>query len=288
MLCSVADAQQVVVKDKPGEGKWTVSFSRRHAPKVFQLQTHCSTLAEAKAEAQSLVAWSNSMDPDSDWRLAVIEIEGEDTKPKKPDSDEKPDSDKKPDADKKPGPDKTPLDDLIELYHRIKEFEKHPLGSTQEMNKLVDQYNRQVNELQAVPLGYKPMPHFKAPAPKDKEAAIDLAGAWNTERTMTSKTIGVRKYVGTMNLRRSGAGYEGEWTQTSTNGSGREYQVVQNVTVSVTGNNVTIEGRNPKIVRGSIQHYYADTMVMTIQSPTSLAGRDSDTNGQRGSSRMYR
>jgi hypothetical protein len=75
---SVANAQQIVVKNKPGEGQWTISFSRRHAPDIYELHTGCKTLSAAQVEAQKLIAWSNSMEPNSSWRLAIIEIEGED------------------------------------------------------------------------------------------------------------------------------------------------------------------------------------------------------------------
>lgn len=70
---------------------------------------------------------------------------------------------------------------VADTFRRIREFEKTLLGGTQEMqearfreiNALVDRYNRQVNEFQAVMgpaggLGYKPLPRFEAnssPAP---------------------------------------------------------------------------------------------------------------------------
>jgi hypothetical protein len=84
-LIGVASAQQVIVKEKPGEGKWWISYSRKHAPDVFELHTGCKTLATAKAEAQKLIAWSNSMPANTSWRLAIIEIEGEDAQAPKAD-----------------------------------------------------------------------------------------------------------------------------------------------------------------------------------------------------------
>lgn len=84
-LCGVTNAQQVVVKEKPGEEQWTISYSRKHAPEVFELHTGCKTLAAAKAEAQKLIKWSNSMQANSSWRLAIIEIEGEDAQAPKAD-----------------------------------------------------------------------------------------------------------------------------------------------------------------------------------------------------------
>lgn len=72
---------------------------------------------------------------------------------------------------------------VADTFRRIREFEKNLLGGTQEMqearfreiNALVDRYNRQANEFQAVmgrPLtpGYQPLPRFEAPASKDEEA----------------------------------------------------------------------------------------------------------------------
>lgn len=85
ILSEVASAQQVIVKEKPGEGQWTISYSRKHAPEVFELRAGCKTLAAAKAEAQKLIAWSSSMQANSSWRLAVIEIEGEDAQAPKAD-----------------------------------------------------------------------------------------------------------------------------------------------------------------------------------------------------------
>ncbi len=73
-------AQAVRVVDKPGDGQWTVSFSRKDGPNTFELDTFCKTKAEALQEAERLKAWSNGMAADSSWRLAVILIEGEDAR----------------------------------------------------------------------------------------------------------------------------------------------------------------------------------------------------------------
>lgn len=64
-----------------------------------------------------------------------------------------------------------------DAYRRIKDFERDLVGGTQELqekrfrevNSLVDRYNRQVADFQSVmgpsvPLGYKPLPRFEAPA----------------------------------------------------------------------------------------------------------------------------
>lgn len=77
-------AQTVNVVDKPGDGQWTISFSRKDGPNVFELDTFKKTKAEALQEAERLKGWSNSMDANSSWRLAVILIEGEDAPPPKP------------------------------------------------------------------------------------------------------------------------------------------------------------------------------------------------------------
>jgi hypothetical protein len=83
ILIGSASAQAVKVVDKPGDGQWTISFSRKNGPDVFELDTFRKTKAEALQEAERLKAWSNSMDANSSWRLAVILIEGEDAHPAK-------------------------------------------------------------------------------------------------------------------------------------------------------------------------------------------------------------
>ena len=86
-LTAISEAQQIQVRKKPvpqhGQGEyveydqWTVSYSRKNGPGVFELDTVCKTEQQARQRAQKLIAWSNSMDANSDWRLAVILIEGE-------------------------------------------------------------------------------------------------------------------------------------------------------------------------------------------------------------------
>jgi hypothetical protein len=75
-------AQPVVVIPKPGDGQWTVSYTRMFekgdAATGTELHTSCKTLAAAKQEAASLQRWSQSMDANSSWRLKKIYIEGED------------------------------------------------------------------------------------------------------------------------------------------------------------------------------------------------------------------
>jgi len=75
------EAQTVQVQPKQGAQGWDISYSRRFSPEVFEADTTCATLAAAQREAASLKSWSNRMDPTSDWRLAVILIEGADQKP---------------------------------------------------------------------------------------------------------------------------------------------------------------------------------------------------------------
>ena len=81
-------AQAVKMVDKPGDGQWTISFSRKNGPDVFELDTFKKTKSEALQEAERLKNWSNSMDANSSWRLAVILIEGEDAHPAKASSGE--------------------------------------------------------------------------------------------------------------------------------------------------------------------------------------------------------
>lgn len=71
-------AQTIKVVPQDNAGEWTVSFSRRHDPKTFELDSFHKTLVAAKTRAEKLVAWSDSMEADSSWRLAQILIEGED------------------------------------------------------------------------------------------------------------------------------------------------------------------------------------------------------------------
>lgn len=87
VVISGSEAQQVQVQKKPapqvGKGEyaeydqWTVSYSRRSGPTVFELDGTYKTEQAARNRAQQLIAWSNRMDANSGWRLAVILIEGE-------------------------------------------------------------------------------------------------------------------------------------------------------------------------------------------------------------------
>lgn len=198
---------------------------------------------------------------------------------------------------------------VADTFRRIKEFEKTLVGGTQEMqearfreiNALVDRYNRQIADFQAVmgpkeTLGYKPLPRFQPPAPKnndaaasvaDKPASIDLSGAWQTERIVKEHGGATRTYVGTMQLRKSGDGYVGEWNQTYPGDFGGQERVVQDVSVSVTGDGITVKGANPRKLQGS-SSYYADTMYLTVKSSTSMSGRDLDTSSQPGACRVWR
>lgn len=75
-------AQPIVVIPKPGDGQWVVSYTRMFekgdAATGTELSTFCRTLAAAKQEAARLQQWSQSMYPNSSWRLKKIYIEGED------------------------------------------------------------------------------------------------------------------------------------------------------------------------------------------------------------------
>jgi hypothetical protein len=71
-------AQTVQVKPNQNANGWDVSYSRKLSPGTFELDTTCATLAAAQREAATLKTWSNQMDAGSDWRLAVILIEGAD------------------------------------------------------------------------------------------------------------------------------------------------------------------------------------------------------------------
>ncbi|MFN6130200.1 MAG: hypothetical protein ACK57G_17340 [Planctomycetota bacterium] len=170
-LIGVASAQQVIVKEKPGEGKWWISYSRKHAPEVFELHTGCKTLAAAKAEAQRLIAWSNSMQANSSWRLAIIEIEGEDAQAPKADGPQFPgwresDSDamnslrkdtqdnlKKVLQEDVENVFKKKKRDLEDVFNRVKDFKTYAVRNVdklseekfREVNALVSQYNSQAN-----------------------------------------------------------------------------------------------------------------------------------------------
>ena len=75
-------AQNIVVIPRADDYEWTVNFSRVHGPDVFELDSFHSTLAAARNRAQELVQWSNSMESNSGWRLAIIQIEGADSRPR--------------------------------------------------------------------------------------------------------------------------------------------------------------------------------------------------------------
>jgi hypothetical protein len=72
-------AQSVNVANKSGTGEWTVSFSRLNGPLAFELDSFYPTLATAKKRAEKLIAWSQQMPPNSQWKLHTIKIEGEDS-----------------------------------------------------------------------------------------------------------------------------------------------------------------------------------------------------------------
>lgn len=82
-----APAQEIkVVRKPPGSiepcqsvvyDEWSVSYSRKNGPTVFEFDSTQKTEKDARKRAQKLIDWSNEMAPNSDWRLAVILIEGE-------------------------------------------------------------------------------------------------------------------------------------------------------------------------------------------------------------------
>lgn len=128
--------------------------------------------------------------------------------------------------------------------------------------------------------------------PKASQAGVggrvdDLSGAWNTRRVATNNDGTTNTYTGTLQLRRTGNGYEGEWIQAFTNTYGGRGRVVQAVTVTVTGNDVTVQGANPRLENAE-GRYDADTMYLRIESPNSMSGRDVDTAKQKGTSRVWR
>lgn len=219
VLCSVADAQQIVVKDKPGLGEWQVSISQKFSPGTFKHSSSFKTLAEAKADAQRRIAQNPNQG--NDWDIHTVLIEGEDAKPKKAEPDEKDKEKQGGDLLKRlraarelerpplgPGTLDPVLAQVIEeykkavedAYRRIKKFEETLLDGTQEMqeqrfreiNKLVDQYNRQVNEFRAVmgptvPLGFKPMPHFETPTAARAQTRDESAPDEETPRPPAQK-----------------------------------------------------------------------------------------------------
>lgn len=87
--CKKADSGPTVKRiDRAGADGWDVSYSRKHAPTVFELGGVYATYAQATQKVQELIKWSNSMTPGSDWKLAVITVEGADrvSKPQPPPS----------------------------------------------------------------------------------------------------------------------------------------------------------------------------------------------------------
>ena len=78
-----AAAQEIKWEPRAVGGQWTISFSRKFAPSNFEVEAFRMTKAEAVQVVDRLTAWSNSMDSNSSWRLAVILIEGKDSQPPK-------------------------------------------------------------------------------------------------------------------------------------------------------------------------------------------------------------
>ncbi|WP_422923145.1 hypothetical protein [Singulisphaera sp. PoT] len=80
VMSAIVEAQEIRVIKKGEDTKyseWTVSYSRKNGPTVFELDSSYPTEEEARARAKALIVWSDSMQSGSEWRLAVIKIEGE-------------------------------------------------------------------------------------------------------------------------------------------------------------------------------------------------------------------
>jgi hypothetical protein len=82
ILAGPASAQPVVVIPKPGDGCWTVSYTRMFEkgdpPTGTAMSGMFRKLSSARAEAARLQRWSQSMTDGSEWKLKKIYIEGED------------------------------------------------------------------------------------------------------------------------------------------------------------------------------------------------------------------
>ena len=87
LICvATLTAQQIEVRKAPppkaGPGEevvydqWTVSYSRRANPGVYELDSFHKTEAAARARADKIRAWSATI-TDRDWKIAIILIEGE-------------------------------------------------------------------------------------------------------------------------------------------------------------------------------------------------------------------
>lgn len=272
-----------------------IDVSRAHAVQVFEIRGGFDTKAEAEAEVRRLIAIDaqNTRNANDHWRFAIIRVT------------ERPRTSVKEDVE-------SAINGLRDLYRKVsqireKEFAYWVAGasvstpeSRAEVNRAITYYN---GELRAVRGRYGAEferragqtfrelqllgdpPKQQAAPQAGGAAAIDLSGNWNTERIEGASRD---RYTGSMSLRRSGAGYEGEWSQRFMNQYGGQVTVVQDVTVTVNGNGVTVQGRNPRVVKGSTDGYFADTEYFTIESPTSLVGRGVDAGNQKGSSRMWR